>query len=83
MMFHSFRFRGELLPNTSYMTLTDSNRYANRCACFIHAYTLGLDGPEAAWANRRYHRHRTLPPEMLITVKEWAAEMELKAKTFV
>ncbi|THU83623.1 hypothetical protein K435DRAFT_689210 [Dendrothele bispora CBS 962.96] len=40
-------------------------RYANRSARFIHAYSEGLDGPQAAWANRRYHGHRTLPPEML------------------
>ncbi|THU92285.1 hypothetical protein K435DRAFT_672399 [Dendrothele bispora CBS 962.96] len=40
-------------------------RYANRSARYIHAYREGLDGAQAAWANRRYHGHRTLPPEML------------------
>jgi hypothetical protein len=38
--------------------------YANRAARFISSYGQGLTGPEAAWANRKYHDHRTLPPEM-------------------
>ena len=36
--------------------------YANRSARFIDAYSQGLSRPEAAWANRKYHGHRTLPP---------------------
>jgi len=43
--------------------------YANRAARFISAYDQGLSGPEAAWANRKYHGHRTLPPEMATKVK--------------
>ncbi|THU79940.1 hypothetical protein K435DRAFT_810298 [Dendrothele bispora CBS 962.96] len=39
--------------------------YANRSARYIHAYREGLDGAQAAWANCRYHGHRTLPPKML------------------
>ena len=35
-------------------------RYANRAARFISAYVQGLSGPEAAWANRKYHGHRTI-----------------------
>ena len=50
------------------------NGYANRCARFIHAYASGLNGPEAAWANRKYHGHRTLPPNMLLATKKWAQE---------
>ncbi|KAJ7495659.1 hypothetical protein B0H11DRAFT_1716661, partial [Mycena galericulata] len=45
-------------------------RYANHSARFIHGYTEGLSGDQAAWANRRYHRHRTLPPEMLRKARE-------------
>jgi hypothetical protein len=37
--------------------------YANRSARFIDSYHQGLSGSEAAWANRRYHGHRTLPPK--------------------
>ncbi|KAJ3838002.1 hypothetical protein F5878DRAFT_538374, partial [Lentinula raphanica] len=44
--------------------------YANHSARFIHAYSEGLDGAQAAWANRRYHGHRTLPPEMLKAARE-------------
>ena len=44
-------------------------RYANRSARFIHAYGEGLTGAQAAWANKRYHSHRTLPPDMIREVK--------------
>jgi hypothetical protein len=40
-------------------------RYANHSAQFIHAYGEGLTGAQAAWANRKYHSHRTLPPDMI------------------
>ena len=45
-------------------------RYANRAARFISAYGQGLTGPEAAWANRKYHRHRTLPPDIALKLKK-------------
>ncbi|KDR76074.1 hypothetical protein GALMADRAFT_67739, partial [Galerina marginata CBS 339.88] len=44
-------------------------RYTNCAAQFISAYGQGLSGPEAAWANRKYHGHRTLPPEMATKLK--------------
>ena len=56
-----------------------SNRYANRCAWFIHVYASGLDGPEAAWANHRYHGHHTLPSDVLLAAKNWAQEANNKA----
>jgi len=31
----------------------------------MDGYCAGLDGPQAAWACRKYHGHRTLPPEAL------------------
>jgi len=35
-------------------------------ACrFMDAYQAGLDGPQAAWACRKYRGHRTLPPGAL------------------
>ncbi|KIJ42812.1 hypothetical protein M422DRAFT_170684, partial [Sphaerobolus stellatus SS14] len=40
-------------------------RYANRAARFLHAYSQGLTGTQAIWANRCYHGHRTLPPNMV------------------
>ncbi|KAF8059297.1 hypothetical protein FPV67DRAFT_1426695, partial [Lyophyllum atratum] len=50
-------------------------RYANRSAQFISAYDLGLSGAEAAWANRRYHGHRTLPPLMVAEVRKAQTDM--------
>jgi hypothetical protein len=44
-------------------------RFANCSAQFIHAYGEGLTGAQAAWANRKYHGHRTLPPELIMSVK--------------
>ena len=44
--------------------------YANRAARFISAYGQGLTGPEAAWANRKYHGHHTLPPDMALKLKK-------------
>ncbi|KAJ7899617.1 hypothetical protein B0H14DRAFT_2331679 [Mycena olivaceomarginata] len=29
---------------------------------FADAYFHGLNGADAAWANKKYHGHRTLPP---------------------
>ena len=45
-------------------------RYANQSAWFIHVYSKSLLVGEAAWANRRYHGHQMLPPEMLKLAKE-------------
>ncbi|KAL1745131.1 hypothetical protein HDZ31DRAFT_37083, partial [Schizophyllum fasciatum] len=45
------------------------HRYANRSKRYIHAYEEGLTGAQAAWANRRYHSHRTLPPQIVAEVK--------------
>ena len=49
--------------------LKPSVRFANRLAQFIHAYGGGLTGAQAAWANWKYHGHRTLPPELIMSVK--------------
>jgi hypothetical protein len=54
--------------------INSSIRFANRSARFISAYAQGLDGTEAAWANKRYHSHRTLPPEMVADVKKQMRE---------
>jgi len=31
----------------------------------LHAYWKGLNGKQAAWANRKYQGHRTLPDSIL------------------
>ena len=45
------------------------HRYANRAARFVNVYDQGLSGAQAAWANRKYHSHRTLPPDIIKEVK--------------
>ena len=50
------------------------SRYANHSARFIDSYAQGLSGPEAAWANKKYHGHRTLPPKMVASVKKFFQE---------
>jgi hypothetical protein len=50
------------------------SRYANRAARFISAYSQGLSGPEAVWANRKYHGHRILPPSMMAELKREFAD---------
>ncbi|KAI0026859.1 hypothetical protein K488DRAFT_58214, partial [Vararia minispora EC-137] len=44
-------------------------RFANRAARYMHAYQEGLSGAQAAWANRRYHSHRQLPPDLIADIK--------------
>ncbi|KIJ50612.1 hypothetical protein M422DRAFT_159206 [Sphaerobolus stellatus SS14] len=39
-------------------------------SCFISAYSQGLNGAEAVWANKKFHSHRTLPPWMIEKAKE-------------
>ena len=46
-----------------------SYRYANHSSQFISAYIQGLSGADAAWVNKKYHRHRTLPPDMVKVAK--------------
>lgn len=52
-----------------HLTYAENSRYANRAARFIDAYQQGLTGEEAVWANRKYHGHRMLPPNILAEVK--------------
>ena len=42
------------------------HRFANRSARFAVAYKKGLSGTQAAWANKRYHGHRSLPPQSIL-----------------
>jgi hypothetical protein len=51
----------------SHLNLANLIRYAAR---FISAYAQSLTGPEGAWANRKYHGHRTLPPDMALKLKK-------------
>jgi len=45
-------------------------RFANQSAHFISAYRQGLSGAQAVWANKKYHGHYILPPDMITYMKE-------------
>jgi hypothetical protein len=46
------------------------SRYANHAARFMHTYLKGLTGSQAAWANKSYHGHWTLPPDLIELSKQ-------------
>ena len=48
---------------------TNSYRYANHSVRFISAYIQGISGTDAAWVNKKYHEHCTLPPDMAKAAK--------------
>jgi hypothetical protein len=50
------------------------NRFANRSMDFISTYCQGLSGAQAVWANKKYHGHHTLPPDMVALVKKTILE---------
>ncbi len=45
-------------------------RFATRSERFIDAYARGLEGPKAVWAARKYHGHRSLPPQYIVDIIE-------------
>jgi hypothetical protein len=45
-------------------------RFANQSAQFILAYSEGLTSAQAIWANRTYHGHCMLPPEMVEEIRQ-------------
>ncbi|KIK76571.1 hypothetical protein PAXRUDRAFT_169459 [Paxillus rubicundulus Ve08.2h10] len=47
-----------------------SSRFANQSSHFIDAYHKGLNGKQAAWANKKYHGHRVLPEGILKELEE-------------
>lgn len=50
--------------------LASMRRFAVRSLRFADAYFRGLDGSDAAWANKRYRGHRTLPPSYLNDLRQ-------------
>ncbi|KAJ7815785.1 hypothetical protein B0H14DRAFT_2846315 [Mycena olivaceomarginata] len=42
--------------------LASMRQFAVRSSRFADAYFHGLDGADAAWANKKYRGHRALPP---------------------
>ncbi|CAK5274696.1 unnamed protein product [Mycena citricolor] len=62
--------RANVLKCLDEVPLEQICRFSIRSARYIHAYTEGLTGSQAAWANHRYHGHRTLPPDMMAEAKK-------------
>ncbi|KIK81464.1 hypothetical protein PAXRUDRAFT_156074, partial [Paxillus rubicundulus Ve08.2h10] len=48
--------------------------YATRSCQFINTYQKGLDGKQAAWAAKKYHRHCIPPPSIPREFDEAQAE---------
>ncbi|KAJ3992366.1 hypothetical protein F5050DRAFT_1579705, partial [Lentinula boryana] len=42
--------------------LVSMQRFATHSLHFANGYALGLNGAEAAWANKKFWGHRTIPP---------------------
>ncbi|KIO24591.1 hypothetical protein M407DRAFT_76769, partial [Tulasnella calospora MUT 4182] len=57
----------QALDSVSHLSMV---RFANQSVRFMRAYRQGLSGSQAAWANKKYHSHRTLPPELVAKIKE-------------
>ena len=53
---HQYRGDSRTSPLITYYS------YSIRSGRFMHSYRAGLDGPQAAWACKKYRGHRTLPP---------------------
>ncbi|KAF9504372.1 hypothetical protein BS47DRAFT_1374400 [Hydnum rufescens UP504] len=45
--------------------LISIRRFANCSLRFMDAYRKGLNGSQAAWANKKYHGHRVLPESLM------------------
>jgi hypothetical protein len=46
----------------------------------MDAYRKGLNGTQASWATKKYHGHRTIPPESLLQELEGAGKGALGAE---
>jgi hypothetical protein len=62
---HKDRYKGDYLFFGLHTCFLHSYRFAGRSARYIHAYVEGLTGGQAAYANRIFHKHRELPPELI------------------
>ncbi|KAH9843219.1 uncharacterized protein C8Q71DRAFT_698833 [Rhodofomes roseus] len=54
-----------LLSALESVPLKVMRRYHNRSLRFADAYRKGLNGSQAAWANKKYHGHRLIPDTIL------------------
>jgi hypothetical protein len=48
-----------------YVPIKNFSRFANRLLRFMEAYRRGLDGKDAAWVQKRYRGHRSIPKAIL------------------
>ncbi|KAJ3796389.1 hypothetical protein GGU11DRAFT_757552 [Lentinula aff. detonsa] len=66
-MFPTSSLEANLKTNTistlESVPLVSMRRFATRSLHFADSYFHGLSGAEAAWANKKYRGHRTIPPD--------------------
>jgi hypothetical protein len=48
----------------------------------MSAYAEGLSGAQASWANKKYHGHCTLPPEMVAEIKKISSYIIYRLDTY-
>ncbi|THU88018.1 hypothetical protein K435DRAFT_680604 [Dendrothele bispora CBS 962.96] len=52
-----------LIASLDAVPLVSMRRFATRSSRFGDSYFHGLNGAQAAWANKKYRGHRTIPPD--------------------
>ncbi|QRV95331.1 DDE superfamily endonuclease [Ceratobasidium sp. AG-Ba] len=61
--------KSNMITSLDSVPLESIRRFFNKSQRYIDAYRHGLDGQMAAWANKKYHGHRMLPPSILREVE--------------
>ncbi|KAJ7582421.1 hypothetical protein C8J56DRAFT_791765, partial [Mycena floridula] len=51
-----------MVESLNAVPIISMHRFATRSNCFADRYFHGLNGTEAAWANKKFRGHRCLPP---------------------
>ncbi|KAH9948611.1 hypothetical protein B0H21DRAFT_777826 [Amylocystis lapponica] len=70
-----FKGMATILEERGFNTSKLKAHFCNRSLRFMDAYRKGLDGRQAAWANRKYHGHRMLPDHILEELDETEARV--------
>ena len=58
-----------LPTNMTLMMTCGTAAIAQFISTYMHCHTVGLSSADATWANKKYHGHHTLPPDMAKVVK--------------
>ncbi|THV06141.1 hypothetical protein K435DRAFT_816013 [Dendrothele bispora CBS 962.96] len=58
-----------LIASLNAVPLVSMRRFATRSSRFGDSYFYGLNGVQAAWANKKYRGHRTIPPDFRVEME--------------